>query len=842
MNNSNIDQIEKINITCIDKIKNCFGCKDNKKKRLETKLYVKNIIKKNLNLLEFDYNNKNDNNKKQNNNIIQNMNNNKNYSCYVNSTVNNETNVSQNNLLENKIINKFNNYIENGPILFNIPFNNTHIHETKNSEIKSENSYRFRYDINNKIKFSITRIASKYKTKQKFFHKFKDKLICCLFCGGKKCKYENYLNNKNNSITGLHSNYITPELIASQRPSDILIHKYNLIQVFKELNIGLIVNLQREGEHPNCGPNANNLTFSGYSYNPSLFSSNDIMVKLSGWKKMEVSSNMNFMLEIIKKISTIIKDNKKKVLIHCHSGFGRTGVVIVCYLLYINTDEKKNSDIIIKEVRKQRNKCVEKKSQINYCKKFEEFLITSRMLFTPNKEKIEIFIKRQEDILFGNELKKYGCVPKIIIKCLEKILINKEKFNIDNKYIYEIIIGEKMEWNKDLEELLFEIKNLINKNNWVLFENCENLTIIIELLYDWFEDSVEFVISPERTKKIITSDIFEKYINECYTNEQKNQINKKKLFDYIHKIYLVFESVILYTMSSFFSLIYPKDEDEVQEFNKVIKRISFQLLGFIYGDCLVNLDNKDIIEPLVNGLTEIMKIICNHLIENNNNDNSHSSSILLENDDFLPKKKFRPFSFVNNYNTSSNFFSKINNKPIQNFNNYTKMNINIYDNKSNKEKDKNLLQIYEILQKHFENNVSNNNCLKKIKEFESEKESEEKKDFKKIFKNNTKKRLCDISNDNSNFNSGKENTINNNSINNNTVNNIKNNNNKSNNNICNLKFLNPDTSINYSIIKKLKLKRYKTITDHLKKEKDQPLLKARTKKISDENSGTNIYK
>ena len=130
------------------------------------------------------------------------------------------------------------------------------------------------------------------KLRKKFFHEFKDKLRC-FFCGGKNCKHENYLNNKsnNNAIEGLNSNYITENIIASQRPSEVLIEKYKLVSKFKELNIGLIVNLQREGEHPYCGPNAYNLTSAGYSYNPSVFTGDDIKCKLSGWKDMEVPSS-----------------------------------------------------------------------------------------------------------------------------------------------------------------------------------------------------------------------------------------------------------------------------------------------------------------------------------------------------------------------------------------------------------------------------------------------------------------------------------------------------------------------------------------------------------------------
>ena len=118
------------------------------------------------------------------------------------------------------------------------------------------------------------------------------------FCGGKNCNVENYLKNPNqpNAIEGLNSNFITENIIAGQRLSDYLIKKFNLIEKFKQLNIGLIVNLQREGEHPFCGPNK--LNYFGYSYNPTYFSGDDINVKFFGWKETKSSLSINFILII----------------------------------------------------------------------------------------------------------------------------------------------------------------------------------------------------------------------------------------------------------------------------------------------------------------------------------------------------------------------------------------------------------------------------------------------------------------------------------------------------------------------------------------------------------------
>ena len=80
--------------------------------------------------------------------------------------------------------------------------------------------------------------------------------------------------------------------------------------------------------------------------------------------------------------------------------------------------------------------------------------------------------------------------------------------------IYKFIQGDLIDWNYELENILCAMKKMINKNNWTLFEQTENIILIIELLFDWFEDCVEYIISPERTENIILSNIYNEYNKE----------------------------------------------------------------------------------------------------------------------------------------------------------------------------------------------------------------------------------------------------------------------------------------------------------------------------------------
>ncbi len=487
----------------------------------------------------------------------------------------------------------------------------------------------------------ISKIKKPPVEKKKFFHEFKDKLRC-FFCGGRGCKHENYKNNilNNNAIEGLHSNYITENIIASQRPCEILIDKYKLISKFKELNISLIVNLQREGEHPFCGPNAYHLTSAGYSYNPSVFSGDDIKIKLSGWKDMEVPSSMNFMLDIVKEMSIVTIDKKGKCLVHCHAGYGRTGVVIVCYLLFVSLD---NSDVVIKKVRSKRKKCVETNSQVKYCKKFEEFLNHSRIIFG-DKVSIDVYLKRQEDLLFGDELKKYGFIPKLIVKVLEKITFLKKKYNLDCLMIYKLFQGILIDWNDELENILCAMKTMINKSNWKLFEETENLILIIELLFDWFEDCVEYVISLERTEIIINSIIYNEYVNEKDTFTGKYNMNnnkRKEFFDFIKKEYHCFEYEILFYFASFLTNFTPNGNDEENNFDKMIERISLELLGLSFSEKTINQKYNELTFPLINGLSTIIKLIYYSLkINECENDNNDTSFCVV-----CPKRKNIPIEF-----------------------------------------------------------------------------------------------------------------------------------------------------------------------------------------------------
>ena len=56
----------------------------------------------------------------------------------------------------------------------------------------------------------------------------------CKFCGGKKCKHENWLNNKNSVVQGLDSDWITDSILAMQRPSTRLFQEFGIAKQFLE--------------------------------------------------------------------------------------------------------------------------------------------------------------------------------------------------------------------------------------------------------------------------------------------------------------------------------------------------------------------------------------------------------------------------------------------------------------------------------------------------------------------------------------------------------------------------------------------------------------------------------
>lgn len=97
--------------------------------------------------------------------------------------------------------------------------------------------------------------------------------VRCLFCRGKKCKYEDFTlwsnqRNTHQALVGVHSNWVTDHVVAMARPSQRVIEEHDLIRQFKELGIGAVLNLQEQGEHKACG---DGLVDSGFSYDPEAF-------------------------------------------------------------------------------------------------------------------------------------------------------------------------------------------------------------------------------------------------------------------------------------------------------------------------------------------------------------------------------------------------------------------------------------------------------------------------------------------------------------------------------------------------------------------------------------------
>ena len=410
-------------------------------------------------------------------------------------------------------------------------------------------------------------------------YSLKETLICA-FCGGKNCKHENFRNHKNPAIYGLNSDKIDDNIFASQRPANSLIKEYNLISTFKNLNIGFIVNLQLPGEHPYCGPDK--LDESGFSYSPSIFESEGIHVGLYGWKDMNVPNSLNHMLEIVKTMHYYIHNKKKKVLVHCHAGYGRTGIVIACFKIF---DESITAEVAKKEIRKIRPKCIQNKDQLLYCVNFQEFIRRLKANFyLKEKREIENFLKYQNDLNVGKfkflNFVYNKSVPLFLMYIFDSIIDIKNKNKIDDYSLYKCLNGSLV-ISENGNELISTIAKNINEYNWDILYSCEDPIILCELLYQWLKESIKYVIDPKEISEINDDDM-----TDLSKIEKKLKTCEFQTIIIICKFLFIIKSI--------------EDSETEEEKIKFIKLLSKCLLG--YG-------NSDLSEDELNNVEKMAKII-----------------------------------------------------------------------------------------------------------------------------------------------------------------------------------------------------------------------------------------
>ncbi len=111
----------------------------------------------------------------------------------------------------------------------------------------------------------------------------------------------------------------------------------------------------------------------------------------------------------------------------------------------------------------------------------------------------KVFIKNQKSLLIKEEEDKYKHVPKILSSVLDRIVQIKNENKLPNSYIHSCFIT-LIKWTRTQEMRLMELKEQVNIGNYN-FSHVSDLLILIELLFDWLESNIEYIINNKRISK-----------------------------------------------------------------------------------------------------------------------------------------------------------------------------------------------------------------------------------------------------------------------------------------------------------------------------------------------------
>jgi hypothetical protein len=145
---------------------------------------------------------------------------------------------------------------------------------------------------------------------------------------------------------------------------------------------------------------------------------------------------------------------------------------------------------------------------------------------------------------------------------------------------------------------MVQIKISLNKGIWTCLESFydeNDISILTEVIYDWLEDCVQFVVNPNTIMQIFNEDKqllskIKQHISEpkLFSKEQRKEISDK-----FRSTLRMIEFETITCISHYASKIFPDEDSESKyEFKMMLEKIAIYLLGYNIEYLYENPDNN----------------------------------------------------------------------------------------------------------------------------------------------------------------------------------------------------------------------------------------------------------
>ncbi|KAI3386806.1 hypothetical protein SNEBB_000732 [Seison nebaliae] len=515
--------------------------------------------------------------------------------------------------------------------------------------------------------------------------------ICKMGCRSPtKCKYErsdNWNVEKEQEIKGLYSNWITDDIIASSRPASAEIERHKLKSKFQHHKIKTIINLQETNEHAFCGFI---LKTTGFTYTPD-----ELDCKMYNYPIKDFgTTNDKRLLTICKLICDRILNYKERILIHCHAGRGRTGMIIAVYLIY---RYRLSARAAVELVRKKRPNTIQSQCQIDSVISFSRYIQNAFIIFpllipvtsftSSTSFNISQYLQFQSMRLLGEQSRsELTSIPDIIyfiIKKLLKSIINSNDLNHKSKKIIRqlFLVDDFQSFQHQLNGLnlrkgecdsllslfaqqttshhnfncIIKLKRIIKQEIYdekdeltnekfsaitFLEEKIEEMTnndLLVGLFWHWFEQLRE---------PYLTYNLLQKFNRSIFSNYQENNQNIKRLNDKTYHSFLRLINqyptfLIIYRF--FYSLLNHRDKRNGQMKNQIYTNLMMSLTQQLICD--------QSIPASVNNFQHLSTLdLLRTLTSSYQTNGSRQISIII---------RMKPSKLHNQLNTNSNYYQTI---------------------------------------------------------------------------------------------------------------------------------------------------------------------------------------